>query len=60
MNEDRFREWVNGMDPEEAASRMVIALKELFSVLDEDTKFKLVMDLFGDSGEDKVGSMVHL
>jgi len=60
MNEDRFREWVNGMDPEEAASRMVIALKELFPALDETVQFKLVMDLFGGSGEDKVGSMVHL
>ena len=60
MNGDKFQEWMNSVDPEEAASTMTTALRNLFQVLSRDTKVKLVMDLFGRSSWSKVGSMGHL
>ena len=48
------------MDPEEAAAEIALAMKKLFVLLGEEARIKFVMNLVGDSGEDKVGSMVHL
>ena len=60
MSVDKIQELVNNMEPQEAVSAIAFAIKELFPLLDEDTQIKFVMDLVGDSGDDKVTSLVHL
>jgi len=59
MSVDKIQELVNYLEPQEAASALAIAIKDLFPLLDEDARIKFVMDLIGDSGEDKVSSLVH-
>jgi hypothetical protein len=60
MSVDKIQELVHNMDPQEAASTLAFVAKDLFSLLNEDDRIKFVMDLIGDSGDDKVSSMVHL
>jgi len=48
------------MAPQEAASALALILKNLFPLLNEDTRVKFVTDLIDDAGDDKVSSMVHL
>jgi len=60
MSVEKIQELVNSMAPQEAASVLAFVIKELFSLLDEEARIKFVMDLLGDSGDDKVSSMVHL
>jgi hypothetical protein len=60
VSANKIQEIVNGMDPEEAAAEIALAMKKLFTLLGEEARIKFVMNLVGDSGEDKVGSMVHL
>ena len=45
--------------PATAAGELVRILKRLFSVIGEEEKTDLVMNLFGEAGSDKIGSMVH-
>lgn len=59
MSVDKIQKLVNNLEPQEAASALAIAIKDLFPLLDEDARIKFVMDLIGDSGEDKVSSLVH-
>ena len=60
MNADKIQELVNKMEPQEAASALSFVIKGLFPLLDEDARIKFVMNLIGDSGDDKVTSLVHL
>ena len=60
MSVDRIQELVNNMEPQEAASALALVIKDLFPLLNEDIRIKFVMDLIGDSGDDKVSSLVHL
>jgi len=60
MSIDKIKELVNNMEPHEATSALSFVIKDLFPLLDEDTRIKFVMDLIGDSGDDKISSMVHL
>ena len=48
------------MEPGEAVAEMGAALKRLFPILDEEDRTRFVMNLVGDSGGDKLSSMVHL
>jgi hypothetical protein len=48
------------MEHQEAASALAFVVKDFFPLLNEDSQIKFVMDLMGDSGDDKVSSMVHL
>ena len=48
------------MTPQEAASALSLVIKNLFPLLDEDARTRFVMNLVGDSGDDKVTSLVHL
>jgi hypothetical protein len=48
------------MAPEEAAAEMGEAIKRLLPILDEQERTRFVMNLVGDSGGDKLSSMVHL
>ena len=60
MSVDKIQQLVNNMEPQEAASALALILKNLFPLLNEDTRVKFVTDLIDDAGDDKVSSMVHL
>jgi hypothetical protein len=51
---------VESMEPGEALAEMARALKVLFSGLDEEARVRFLMDLIGESQDDKVSSLVHL
>ncbi len=48
------------MEPGEAVAEMGEALKRLLPILDEADRTRFVLSLMGDSGGDKLSSMVHL
>jgi hypothetical protein len=48
------------MEPEKALSEIAISVKKLLPLIDEETRIRFVMSLTGDSGDDKVSSLVHL
>jgi len=60
MSIDRLRQMVAEMEPHEAASALALVLKDLFSVMDEGDRVQFVVNLLGNSGDDKVASLVHL
>jgi hypothetical protein len=60
MTMDKIQELIKDMAPEEAASAIALALKDVFPLLDEDARLRFVVDLMGDSGADEVASLVHL
>ncbi len=51
---------LNVMDPEDAATQTAAALKELLPLLGEQGRNQFIMNLLGESGQDKIASMVHL
>lgn len=51
---------LNTMDPEDAATQTAAALKELLPLLGEEGRNQFIMNLLGESGQDKIASMVHL
>jgi len=51
---------VGRMDPEEALAELSKALKVLFSALGEEVRSEFLWGLMGESGGDKVSSLVHL
>lgn len=56
----KIQQLVDKMDPYEAASEMAMTVKNLFPLLSEEARLEFVAGLGGDSGGDKVTSMVHL
>jgi hypothetical protein len=60
MSAYEIQELVSNLKPQEVASALSFVIKDLFPLLDEDARIKFVMDLIGDSGDDKISSMVHL
>jgi len=60
VSKNDIQQIVDRMDPEEAASAIALVTKRLFPLLNEEARLKFIMSLGGDSGEDKVGSLVHL
>jgi len=48
------------MEPEKALDDMGKALKSIFPVLSEEARGKFLLELVGESQEDKVSSLVHL
>ena len=48
------------MDPQDAADQAAIALKQLLPLLGEEGRTRFIMNLLGETGEDKISSMVHL
>ncbi|MFZ0942843.1 MAG: hypothetical protein WB930_03630 [Syntrophobacteraceae bacterium] len=51
---------IDRMEPGEAVAEMGEALKRLLPILDEADRTRFVLSLMGDSGGDKLSSMVHL
>ncbi|MCJ7595999.1 MAG: hypothetical protein MUO52_14630 [Desulfobacterales bacterium] len=60
MNTDTLQELVNGMAPEEAASALGAVLKKIFPLLDDDARLRFVLNLVGETGDEKVASLIHL
>jgi hypothetical protein len=51
---------VASLEPEEAAGRLVAALRPLLAHLHEDRRLALISGLAGETGDDKLSSLVHL
>jgi hypothetical protein len=51
---------INRMDPEDALKEMGPAIKSIFPVVSEELRGKFLMELVGESQNDKVSSLVHL
>ncbi len=60
MNKKSLQQLVDEMSPERAIKEIAGAVKKLFPLLEERARLDFVMDLVGDSGQDKVSSLVHL
>lgn len=58
MNE--IEQILNQLDPEEAANKTAAALKQLLPLLGEEGRNRFIMNLLGETGQDKISSMVHL
>jgi len=51
---------IDSIDPQKALTEISKALKVLFSALGEEARSQFLWDLMGESGGDKVSSLVHL
>jgi hypothetical protein len=51
---------IHRMDPEKALAEIGKALKSIFSAVSEDSRGRFLLDLVGESQQDKVSSLVHL
>jgi hypothetical protein len=51
---------LRSLDPQEAARQAATALQKLLPLLGEEERSRFIMTLLGDSGADKLSSMVHL
>jgi hypothetical protein len=51
---------IQRMDPEKALTEIGKALKSIFSAVSEDSRGRFLLDLVGESQQDKVSSLVHL
>jgi hypothetical protein len=58
MNE--IEKILNSLDPEDAAAQTAKALKKFLPLLGEEGRNRFIMNLLGETGQDKVSSMVHL
>ncbi|MDO9264937.1 MAG: hypothetical protein Q7U02_13295 [Desulfosalsimonadaceae bacterium] len=48
------------MEPEKALSEIAASLRKLLPLVDEGARIRFIMNLTGESGDDKVSSLVHL
>ena len=60
MSLDKIKKLIDAMELPQAASAIGEIMKTLFPLLDEDDRLKFVMNLAGESTDDKVTSLVHL
>ncbi|HSL39930.1 MAG TPA: hypothetical protein VK857_06120 [Desulforhopalus sp.] len=51
---------LNSLEPEEAIRQTAAALKQLLPLLGEESRTGFIIELIGESGKDKISSMVHL
>jgi hypothetical protein len=51
---------IQRMGPEKALAEIGKALKSIFSAVSEDSRSRFLLDLVGESQQDKVSSLVHL
>lgn len=51
---------IDEMEPREALTEISKVLKVLFSTLDDEARSEFLWDLMGETGGDKVSSLVHL
>jgi hypothetical protein len=60
MSSERIQEMIDRLEPEEAASALSRALRDLFPLLTEETRSNVISNLVGASSDEKVTSLVHL
>jgi RecA-family ATPase len=60
MAKKTIQQITDDMSPETALKEIAMAAKKLLSLLDEKARLEFVMNVIGDSGTDKVTSLVHL
>ena len=51
---------IDSIDPQKAFTEISKVLKVLFSTLGEEARSQFLWDLMGETGGDKVSSLVHL
>lgn len=51
---------IDGIDPQKALTEISRVLNVLFSTLGEEARSQFLWDIMGESGGDKVSSLVHL
>lgn len=51
---------IDGIDPQKALTEISMVLNTLFSTLGEEARSQFLWELMGESGGDKVSSLVHL
>jgi hypothetical protein len=51
---------IQRMDPDKALNEIGKALKSIFSAVSEDSRGRFLLNLVGESQQDKVSSLVHL
>jgi hypothetical protein len=51
---------IDSIDPQKALTEISRVLKVLFSTLGEEARSQFLWDLMGETGGDKVSSLVHL
>ncbi|MBM4294739.1 MAG: hypothetical protein FJ126_07550 [Deltaproteobacteria bacterium] len=59
MSADKIFQVIDPMDPEEALDKLTPVLKKLFSHLGDEARMNFVVNLVGEAGADKLGSLVH-
>ena len=60
MNKKSLQQLVDELPPERAFKEIVSVVKKLFPLLEEKSRLNFVMNLIGETGQDKVTSLVHL
>ncbi len=57
---DELKRWLESVDPEAAVLAMAETVRELFSVVGEESRVRFFLKLVEAPKDDKVASMVHL
>lgn len=57
---DELKNIMHQMEPDKALSTLVEIIKELLPLLDEKARVDFVVSLLGETGSDKVASLVDL
>jgi hypothetical protein len=57
---ETLADMIQRMDPEKVLNEIGKALKSHFSVVTEDSRSRFLLNLVGESQNDKVSSLVHL
>ena len=55
-----IQQLLESMEPAEALAKLTPAIKNILAHLDEEARVGFVKDMIGDSGADKIASMVNL
>lgn len=58
MNE--IEKILNDLDPEDAVTQAAAALKQFLPLIGEEARNRFIMNLLGETSQDKISSMVHL
>ena len=58
MNE--IEKILNNLDPEDAVTQAAAALKQFLPLIGEEARNQFIMNLLGETKQDKISSMVHL
>jgi hypothetical protein len=60
MSLRKLQQVIDGMDPPAALAALTAVVQKILANLGEEARLQVVVNLVGDAGADKVGSLVHL